>query len=292
MQIDESAFERLIAYMHERERVRIAKENGLPFPWTPDVILQSARFTNILRSNDKTTRWLNNHWIIPNHGRDPLAEFMNVAVFRWVGTIGFGERYGWQPVWSRGRFIALVEGMIAKKQAPFTSAYVISNFGIVGSKAIVVAKVMDDVHAVLPELFVKIDKDPRWQVACDFLAEKVNGFGGTGFMAKEVVTDAISTSFFPQRPSDLYSWSPFGPGARRGLNRVYGRPHDTKAKDKEFLEMGRTLYAKLEGWLNLEFMPQPFADFTLHDLQFVMCEFDKYERIRLAQGRSKRGYKP
>ena len=52
---------------------------------------------------------------------------------------------------------------------------------------------------------------------------KIHGFGGTGFYAKEILLDVYRCmevigvgSFF----NDMNSWSPLGPGARRGLSRI------------------------------------------------------------------------
>lgn len=51
----------------------------------------------------------------------------------------------------------------------------------------------------------------------------IYGFGGTGFYAKEVLLDVYRCmevigvyTFF----NDMDSWSPLGPGARRGLGRI------------------------------------------------------------------------
>jgi hypothetical protein len=35
-----------------------------------------------------------------------------------------------------------------------------------------------------------------------------------------------------------------------------------------------------------------FADLTLMDIQNCLCEFDKYERVRLGEGRPRSYYKP
>ena len=50
---------------------------------------------------------------------------------------------------------------------------------------------------------------------------KVTGFGGSGFMAKEVLLDAIKWPSLANMVVDG-DWTPPGPGARRGLNRLHG----------------------------------------------------------------------
>ncbi len=39
-------------------------------------------------------------------------------------------------------------------------------------------------------------------------------------------------------------------------------------------------------------LPDYMPELELHDLQFQLCEFDKYERVRLGQGRLKAKYRP
>lgn len=55
------------------------------------------------------------------------------------------------------------------------------------------------------------------------ILRKIYGFGGTGFYAKEILLDVFRCmevigvdGFF----DDMDSWSPLGPGARRGLGRI------------------------------------------------------------------------
>jgi hypothetical protein len=46
----------LWAYIEERERIRLRKEAGEPFPWTEDPILRAFKFTNVRRIHDRTTQ--------------------------------------------------------------------------------------------------------------------------------------------------------------------------------------------------------------------------------------------
>eukprot|EP00930_Biecheleria_cincta_P038328 TRINITY_DN26342_c0_g1_i1.p1 TRINITY_DN26342_c0_g1~~TRINITY_DN26342_c0_g1_i1.p1 ORF type:complete len:574 (-),score=109.18 TRINITY_DN26342_c0_g1_i1:86-1807(-) len=135
----------------------------------------------------------------------------------------------------------------------------------------------------------------------------VPGYGGTGFLAKELVQDLLRTPLFQrwdhqklvwvQACKDINDWCAVGPGARRGLNRLNGRKvnwNDT-CNDQEvgalFLEELKDLYdQRLEHWGS---MIEGYATFELelHDVQFQLCEFDKYERARLHQG-AVRVYQP
>jgi hypothetical protein len=39
-------------------------------------------------------------------------------------------------------------------------------------------------------------------------------------------------------------------------------------------------------------LPAFMPELELHDIQFQLCEYDKYERVRLGQGRPKARYEP
>ena len=43
-------------FSREREKIRIARENGDPFPWTDDPIFQKARFLNVFREDDRGSK--------------------------------------------------------------------------------------------------------------------------------------------------------------------------------------------------------------------------------------------
>merc|ERR1712194_416597 len=67
----------------------------------------------------------------------------------------------------------------------------------------------------------------------------IHGYGGTGFLAKEVVQDLLHSPMFGEWDfetskwqsvcADTNLWCAIGPGARRGLNRLRGRPVDEHA---------------------------------------------------------------
>ena len=51
----------LFYWVAERERIRVRKESGQPFPWTDDPILATYRFCNVRREDDRVTIWVRTH---------------------------------------------------------------------------------------------------------------------------------------------------------------------------------------------------------------------------------------
>ena len=76
-------------------------------------------------------------------------------------------------------------------------------------------------------------------------------------------------------------WCPVGPGARRGLNRIYGRPVQfcvnnncgvlEKLQLREMFQLKHFMEVQNPGWCSQ-------MDIGIQDVQFQLCEFDKYDR--------------
>jgi hypothetical protein len=106
------------------------------------------------------------------------------------------------------------------------------------------------------------------------------------FMAGQVVDDWAWTPLL-RDATDHYTWAPQGPGSRRGLNRIL---HDSIGGTFTESEWGESLMALRAAVL--EQLGSQYADLTLMDVQNCLCEFDKYERVRLGEGRPRSLYKP
>jgi hypothetical protein len=113
----------------------------------------------------------------------------------------------------------------------------------------------------------------------------MTGFGGSGFMVKETTLDTMYANFWAGgKPSDYYSWTPIGPGGIRGASRVLGNNSAKKISEKEAFAVIMELYEAQSGLWFHEGLLAPT------DIQFQLCEFDKYERVRLGQGTPKNKY--
>jgi hypothetical protein len=278
------------SFLVKRETIRLAKEADAPWPWTDDQILRDYKFTNVHRSHDKTTRQLI-ELFYNKFGQTSKQEIIliNCAIFRYFGTWEFAEALGWSPIFNPEMIMDLAKTRLKNRERVFTGAYIITNQGIKAPKQEVVVR-----HFLQPLWnaragIVKIANDTnRWEPVMQAMA-KIKGFGGTGFMAKEVTLDMMLCKFWlteDQLPKDYKAWTPIGPGARRGLARIMGYDPDTKIKMDEMLERILSITAQQEFlW------PEKFERLVPHDIQFQLCEFDKYERVRLGEGRPRSRYR-
>jgi alpha-glutamyl/putrescinyl thymine pyrophosphorylase clade 1 len=80
-----------------------------------------------------------------------------------------------------------------------------------------------------------------------------------------------------------------GPGSKRGLNRVLGRPKDASWRDED---TWRAAFRQLREQITPELERIGLGDLHASDLQNCLCEFDKHERVRLGEGKLKRRFIP
>ncbi|WP_374407399.1 nucleotide kinase domain-containing protein [Pelagerythrobacter sp.] len=286
MQGNRSSVAGFFAFMAAREQLRIRKESGEPWPWSEDNILNTYKFTNVKRENDRTTQWMRRYWTRPNEDRPEGEIIFNCALFRYFGTSEFAAAVGWQREWKPDRCIAIASERATRKERVFTGAYIVPTLGHRGPKAEAVCNLILSPLWERREVIARVALETRrWEpVAVEM--RRLPGFGGTGFMAKEVLQDVMHTRVLANA-RDRNTWCPAGPGARRGLNRVHGRPVGRALGEAKLLSEMIALLEASESALP-SFMPE----LELHDIQFQLCEYDKYERVRLGEGRPKSRYVP
>lgn len=275
-------------YMIEREKIRHRKEAGMPAPWTDDAILRVGRFTNVRRSDDRTTRELMAKFYQPNvAGARPGDVLFNCAIGRLFHGADVACHIGWQTDWDAEATIARLKTWTG---LTWPSAYVVGTNGESEDKAeYVCRKVLTPLwqarHRIAEEAMRSCY---GWEYLCGQL-RKLKGFGGTGFHTKEAAQDFILAMGW--KPRDLNTFTPVGLGARRGLNRLRGRPVDENIKSASrnveygFMKLTRELFAARH-----EFLPADFVELQLHDIQFCLCEYDKLDRVRKGEGKLKRRY--
>ena len=301
MRLDE-----FFAYANEREETRLRKEAGQPFPWTDDPILREYKFTNVNRFNDKTSRMLNQYTYAPYRDGDMESILLNCAISRYFGTWEFSKAVGWKDykTYDPDSLLGLAKDRISMGQRVFTGAYIITNGGISAPKEdVVVGTYLDALYKAIPTLVELAQMTRSWRQVAQAMM-KVNGFGGSGFMTKETLLDTMFTNFWPSSkvvqgplvsiPDDYWSWTPIGPGGRRGVARVLGfddvdleGSRRIRGNEEGCHETLMEIFHAQEGrWKFFE--TNPLAP---TDIQFVLCEFDKYERTRLGQGKPRSRYR-
>jgi hypothetical protein len=78
-----------------------------------------------------------------------------------------------------------------------------------------------------------------------------------------------------------------GPGSRQGLNRVLGRPPKTPWTEGDW----RAAFDRVRAVITPE-LDRIGIELHAQDLQNCLCEYAKYERVRLGEGKLKRKFRP
>lgn len=269
----------LAKFILERDAIRVKKETGVPRnKWTKDLILDLYRFCNVHREDDRVTRWIAENWRTP-HATHPDLWFAMVfaRLFNLPSTlegVGAGRVLSFKPE----RIRSLLHTM--REHGPiFNGAYIVSTNGKSMYKVdYLIQYVLGPLWAARKLMRPEMD---------DGLARyhaKLMRFDGLGsFMAAQVVADLKYVEPL-MSAEDWWTWAASGPGSRRGLNRVF--MYDTSAPWNEVAWLQHLTMLRASVLPLLKGM-----DLHAQDLQNCLCEWDKYERVRLGEGRPKQLYK-
>ena len=266
----------LTYWIWEREKIRLWKEAHAPRPWTKDAILQEWRFCNVNRCDDTVTRWIFEHVIAP-HASSPSLWF-NLVIARLVNWPDTLAALGFYEEWDVEHFVRTVANLKGKV---WTGAYMIP----AGPPGTAKARYLGD--ETLTSLWNARMTAPFGGTCAAWFAfiERARSMGG--FLANQVVTDMKYTPILADA-SDRETFIVAGPGTQRGLNRLFD--HDLKhAWGREeaavaLAELRKMVVAELPDFAGM------MRD--LNNVANICCEFDKYERVRLGEGKPRARYVP
>ena len=274
----------LFAFVRERQQVYLAREAGKARPWTKDSILQAYRFTNIYRENDIVTKWIATNWREPNgHAPDLWFAMVVARLMNWPPTL---ESIGYPVPWRPEQFLNRCARVEASGAKLFSSAYIVSTNGKAMPK---------------PQYLVEYVLNPLWAARVDVrphkgdtlaeFCERLMQFDGMGsFMAAQVIADVKYAKGSPLADApDWHTWAASGPGSRRGLNRVCGNDKDAPWREAAWHAALLALRQELNAQL-ARIKGPGFPALHAQEVQNCLCEFDKYERVRLGEGRPRQNY--
>lgn len=261
----------------ERHAIWERRLLGCPKPWTLDAILQSYRFCNAYRELDTVTEWITDNWRSP-HAHDPDLWFaMCVArLINWPDTL---QALGYPVPWNAARFVAVLHARKATGKA-FGGAYIVSTNGHKMDKAEYLAQ-----HVLTPLWSSRAALRPHAGDTLGAFHTRLQEFNGMGsFMAAQVVAD-VKYVMPLRNASDWFIWAASGPGSRRGLNRLLGRETGAPWREADWRAELFKLHTRI-----LTDLPKHMPSLHAQDLQNCLCEFDKYMRVKLGEGKPRAGY--
>jgi len=268
-------------YFNERENIRILREeeNRSP-PWTLDPILGGFRFTNVLRQDDRVSRELaaNMDQSAPNG-----TILFNSFVFRtfnklesWEASGGF--RYHWPSADMKEK----LDTYVANGGSVFGNAYLMTNSLTAGApKHHFYIKIFETVWEQRVRFCQEIRNNPRLEYTTKMFS-MVPGYAA--FLGYELALDMEMLGLL-ENPTDKYTWANPGPGARRGLNFLRGRPRDFQQPVAKFLDEIRWLLDE-----SVYFLWRHVPSVDMRAMENGLCETSKYASV-LETGRAKRKFR-
>jgi len=269
-----------IKFIVKRHNIYQRRLAGQPKPWTKDPILQRYRFCNVYREYDTVTKWIAKHWRDP-HSTDPDVWFaMAVARFiNWPDTLNdLGYPVPFNPKWIKEQ----LQKRTNLDLKVFTGAYMIKSVEGVDKISYITEYVLSNLWQRQRSIQLKSGK-----VTCAGLYKELIGSYGVGsFMAGQIVADTKYT-YYMVGAEDWFTWACSGPGSHRGLNRLLNRPLNAASlNETTWLANVQEIREQVNPSMEREGFPLLHAQ----DVQNCLCEFDKYERVRLGQGRPRSLY--
>lgn len=292
------------------------KQAAEPWPWTSDPILQSFKFTNPFRQNDRvtkewTTRYARLLSVEPKRQVTDAEILWHVCMFRLFNYPGTYDalRFNMKRGWDEKKAVAILKERRDGENSPdtqiFTGAYIVTPGGS-GDKIETYCKVLSSLwdgrsaaqkkktgrKKILPrvERWARIIRKRQSMRRAVALLCKLDCVGP--FIAYEIVCDLRHTRLLADA-KDVNSWANAGPGAERGIHRLLtGKFKWTKgnARPDYNLAMRDLLrISQQKGVLSKEVRNEEHP-FEMREIEHSLCEFDKHSRVRLGEGKPRSTY--
>ncbi len=313
-------------FMIERELIRLRRAQGRPrAEWTKDWILSTYSFTNVKRQDDRTTKAFKAIYDQHTEASDE-TKLINCALYRFFGTEESAKMIGWVE-----SFDDQTKTRITKlgPSLSFTSAYIITSAGRSDPKYLTVLDFVESVSLTAHEIVRcdkwedAVEKLKKCYGVGSFMAKEIylDFMLATGRIPKDWET------YTPVGPGGKRGASRVAFGALHRIDeedaltiikRVfaerekYWRLPGPVVGDVVNFELGVGVISHVEQigeafdllismrdtgetvcriWRPLWKVGAHLPELDLTDIQFQMCEFDKYSRV--AEGRKpKRLFKP
>jgi hypothetical protein len=275
--IDPTGLAQLAGWITERELVRQRKEQGLPKPWSADPLFQGKRWCNVRRMDDRVSVAMMRNWYpLDGAPEEQLVAAVLGRLINWPESLD--AITGARP-FRLSDLLGAREKLraVAAKGKVFTAAYVVP--GVPGRSK--VDSVCDLAELVAARAANLLDRtmSSTWARLL-----QLDGLGS--FLAGQMVADLAHLSLGSSWP-DRTTWAPLGPGSKRGMNRVMGRPKEQALSQAQFeLELSELMCALKP------FIAAIYADrgLTGFDFQNALCEWDKHRRLTLGEGQVRSNY--
>lgn len=267
----------------ERQRIWLARQRGLPAPWTEDKVLQTYKFCNAYRASDRASQYLIRDVIYQVGNNAPLLSTPKEVLFRVMLFNVFKKPETWERISEEvkgdmvsdamPRIVEAVRRLVTLDVKLFTPAYITT--GATSFKREINCTHPQKWRNVLA-LIEGMLRARAWGPIFDMTSTNgvftyLRTFPLLGpFIAMQYATDL---GYCYEAMWTEEDWVQPGPGCKRGLRRVFA-----DAKAYEALDLLRYMRD-----IQADHLPEDLRlggrRLSLMDIQNLFCETDKYARV-------------
>lgn len=303
------------------ERMMIWKRRfieGRPRPWTENSILRDSKFTNVYRELDRSSQW-QIHNILLDVSLSPLNLIWKLMVFRFFNnpeTFKCGVEWrGWRngiPDWkdyNEDDFASFIEEVRKNGQNPYTNAYLINSMSTPGKSRdyCYTRLVIPTLHKHMPQLISTVRNAESPESIISYLKTLP---AVADFIAHEFYQDFTYIPRYTDREFMKFTQNDFtnvGPGASVGIRLIYPNL-------KTVFEQKRAIYWLRDsageqltkigtdkggpmGYLEWNKSSKQYqlvdeCNITLHQIEMWLCEFQKYWKMMIGEGKQRAKFVP
>lgn len=286
-------------------------------PWTDNKIFQESKFTNVYRELDR-----NSQWQIKNIIFDEKLSLKNLIwkmmVFRFfnnIETFTSASASKWNngiPDWEEydeEGFSDFISEVRSSGQNPYTNAYLINSMAAPGKSRdyCYTRIVIPFLHKNINNLIVKVLKADKPEVIIEYLKTFPSV---ADFIAHEFYQDFTYISRYTNRKFMKFNQNDFtnvGPGVSMGIRLIYPNLKTTKEqkqaiywlRDESSFWLEKIGEKKGERFPYLhwdkekgEYYVNDIHNITLHQIEMWLCEFQKYYKMIIGQGKQRSKFQP
>ena len=271
----------------ERQNIFWKKKNGEKAPWTDDPILQTYKFCNSYRVNDRVSQYLLSNVIYNGNKYANKDVIFRILLFKL-----FNKESTWELLknelgditlenFDMHKYSEILEKAILNKISIYNDAYISCANKVFGYDR------KHDNHLALLNKMFNEDKIASKIKACKTMKEAfdiIKSYPLIGnFMAYQLVTDINYSEVVDWREDEF---TVAGPGSLRGIKKCFIDTGDMSNED-----IIRYMYERQDEEfkrLNLDFKKIGDRPLQLIDCQNIFCELDKYCREKVPELKSNR----